>query len=128
MRIACVSSQRRREWERQYRERNRERIKQNQARHRARSPARGDYLFRRYGLTQEDYEQRLAAQGGGCDICGGPPGRGRGGKLRRYCVDHDHKTGRLRGLLCKDCNAALGHARDNPATLRQLADYVEKHR
>ena len=53
------------------------------------------------GVTVEQYDALLAAQGGGCAICGNPP------KTRRLHVDHDHKTGRVRGLLCHRCNRAL---------------------
>lgn len=53
------------------------------------------------GFTLTDYSAMLAAQGGGCAICGAPP------KLRRLHVDHDHKTNRVRGLLCYRCNKAL---------------------
>jgi Recombination endonuclease VII len=53
------------------------------------------------GITDADYEALLAAQGGGCAICGNPP------KTRRLHVDHDHKTGKVRGLLCHRCNRAL---------------------
>ncbi len=41
-----------------------------------------------------------------------------------YHVDHNHETGQVRGLLCKLCNWALGHAQDNPDTLRRMADYL----
>lgn len=54
------------------------------------------------GLTDEGYEALLAAQGGGCAICGRPPS-----ERRRLDTDHDHKTGRVRGLLCHRCNRAL---------------------
>ena len=53
------------------------------------------------GVSTEDYERMLAAQGGGCAICGALP------KTRRLHVDHDHKTGEIRGLLCYRCNKAL---------------------
>lgn len=53
------------------------------------------------GVTDEQYERLLAAQGGGCAICGNPP------KTRRLHVDHDHKTGAVRGLLCYRCNRFL---------------------
>jgi hypothetical protein len=53
------------------------------------------------GVTDAEYDRLLAAQGGGCAICGNPP------KTRRLHVDHDHKTGRVRGLLCHRCNRAL---------------------
>lgn len=53
------------------------------------------------GLTVGGYETILAAQGGGCAICGNPP------KTRRLDCDHAHKTGEVRGLLCHSCNRKL---------------------
>src|SRR5437667_108661 len=53
------------------------------------------------GVTDAEYDRLLAAQGGGCAICGNPP------KTRRLHADHDHKTGHVRGLLCHRCNRAL---------------------
>jgi hypothetical protein len=53
------------------------------------------------GVTDADYDRMLNEQGGGCAICGNPP------KSRRLHVDHDHKTGKVRGLLCFRCNRAL---------------------
>lgn len=53
-----------------------------------------------------------------CAVCGEPPTR------RRLDVDHDHKTGAVRGLLCSDCNIALGKFRDDPDRLRAAADYL----
>ena len=60
------------------------------------------HLRRTYGITIEEYEAVVAAQGGVCSICGRPP------KKVRLSLDHDHKTGRMRGLLCVPCNRALG--------------------
>ena len=60
-------------------------------------------LKTRYGLTPADVDAMRARQGGGCGICGGP--------MARECVDHDHATGRVRGLLCHPCNIKL-HAID----------------
>lgn len=53
------------------------------------------------GVSVKDYDRMLAAQGGGCAICGNPP------KTRRLDVDHDHRTGKVRGLLCHRCNRTL---------------------
>ena len=66
-----------------------------------------------YGISLEDYDRMLESQGGGCAICGGPPGKGRGGPLNFFCVDHDHQTGRVRGLLCIDHNTGLGRFDDS---------------
>lgn len=59
------------------------------------------------GITQEQYETRLAAQGGGCWFCGRRADEENGKCF--LSVDHDHATGRPRGLLCLGCNVSLGH-------------------
>lgn len=59
---------------------------------------------RLYGITVADYDRMLANQGGGCGICQTTESKGRG----RFHVDHDHKTGKVRGILCHSCNTALG--------------------
>lgn len=69
------------------------------------------------------YDELAVMQGGEfCKICGA----GRGAK--RLHVDHDHETGEIRGLLCSLCNAMLGQARDNPATLQAGIDYLSTAR
>ena len=73
-----------------------------------------------YGITGEEYEKILKLQGGRCFICGNKPGR------KRLAVDHDHKTGEVRGLLCRICNFdTIGKAKDDPDRLRRAADYIE---
>jgi hypothetical protein len=77
--------------------------------------------LRRYGLTQEEYDRLLASQGGRCAGCGtDQPGR------KNWCIDHCHKSGQVRALLCYRCNLALGMVDENPATLRALADLAEQ--
>ncbi|WP_205413678.1 endonuclease VII domain-containing protein [Micromonospora aurantiaca] len=74
-----------------------------------------------FGLTWDEYELLLACQDGKCAICGGRPRR------HMLAVDHDHKTGEIRGLLCSRCNhKLLGSANDDPARLRRAADYLEE--
>ena len=80
-------------------------------------------LKRNYGVTVEQYDAMHTAQSGRCAICGGVNANG-----KRLAVDHDHETGLIRELLCLSCNLVIGHARDNPETLRAGALYVEKHR
>jgi hypothetical protein len=65
----------------------------------------------------------LAAQGGGCAICGRAPST----KISLH-IDHDHETGRIRGLLCFVCNNGLGQFQEDPAVLRKAAAYVEAGR
>ena len=76
--------------------------------------------LRRYGLTPDDFEARVTAQGGVCAICLKPPK----GKRDRLCVDHCHDTGRVRGLLCHGCNASLGMLREDPDTIQRLLAYA----
>jgi hypothetical protein len=76
---------------------------------------------RRYGMSRRAYEKLLAHQGGTCASCGGPPGA----EDEVYRIDHDHATGKVRGLLCKDCNTALGMVADDPAKLARLKLYLE---
>lgn len=76
-------------------------------------------VLRQYGLTVAQYDQMLDSQGGVCKLCGSPP------KRNRLCVDHCHRTGNVRGLLCPFCNRMLGNWKDNPATFRRAATYLE---
>jgi len=75
-------------------------------------------LRHRYGINPEDYDAMVARQDGLCAVCRRRP-------ITRLCVDHSHDTRMLRSLLCRGCNAGLGHFEDNPDFLRAGADYVE---
>lgn len=78
-------------------------------------------LRRNFGITPGDYRAMLAAQGGVCAICRKPE------KIRqRLAVDHDHATGKVRGLLCRDCNTSLGKFGDSLEILRNAVAYLEK--
>ena len=76
-------------------------------------------LKKKYGITVGEYEAILEGQGGVCGICGWSPV----GK-RRLAVDHNHKTGEIRGLLCISCNRGLPYFRDNPRSLRNASTYL----
>jgi hypothetical protein len=97
-------------------------------RHRADNPAHywAGELRRRYGMAPEDYESMSAAQGGVCAICGRAESRVARGRLLRLAVDHDHRTGRVRGLLCAECNVGIGKLGDSPDRLRAAAAYLER--
>ncbi|MEY2569279.1 MAG: hypothetical protein QOE35_3808 [Actinomycetota bacterium] len=83
--------------------------------------ARAGHLERKYGMTLDDYDRLLEQQGGGCAICGRPPRD----DISLH-VDHDHDTGRVRGLLCFPCNNTLGDFDDDPARLYAAADYLAR--
>lgn len=76
-----------------------------------------------YGITVEEYEQKLREQGGHCALCPRTPEQDRFGNL---CVDHDHDTGALRGILCHVCNSGLGKLGDNEAGLLRALAYVRQ--
>ncbi|WP_432421584.1 endonuclease VII domain-containing protein [Nocardia brasiliensis] len=77
-----------------------------------------------YGLTVEDYDRMWNEQDGKCAICRRPQQRYADGRLIELSVDHCHKTGRVRGLLCSGCNRALGYMDDNPDWLSAASDYL----
>lgn len=81
--------------------------------------------LKRFGLTVEKFEEMAVSQGGRCAIClNSPAARGRWGV---FYVDHDHETGKVRGLLCAKCNLALGQFEDNKDYLSMAIDYLVKH-
>jgi hypothetical protein len=86
-----------------------------------------DRLLRKYGLTTEQYESMLAAQDGRCAICRQPETRTVHGVVSRLAVDHDHRTARVRGLVCHLCNRAIGLLQDDPDLLRAAAEYLDSH-
>jgi hypothetical protein len=87
-----------------------------------------EQLRRRYGITLEEYQEKLSAQNCRCKICGQPPNPDGVRSASRLHQDHDHETGVNRDLLCLSCNFMIGSAHDDPVLLRAAADYVERHR
>jgi len=85
------------------------------------------HLMDKYGITVEQFEAMEKSQDGKCAICGGPP-RGRAGKKgKRFHVDHDHKTRKVRALLCFNCNAMLGNCFDEVEILEKAIAYLHSH-
>lgn len=76
----------------------------------------------KYDLTEEQYNNLIVSET--CAICGGNATDGD----HQMPIDHDHKTGRVRGLLCTHCNKGLGAFRDNPSFLRAAANYLEQEK
>jgi uncharacterized protein (UPF0264 family) len=75
-----------------------------------------------YGITIDEYEAMEKNQGLGCAICGGIQSDDRG-----LAVDHNHDTGKVRGLLCSSCNRAMGGFKDSSVLLRKAADYLDEN-
>lgn len=92
---------------------------------RNRIDARRWTLRTKFGLTEEAYASMLAGQLGLCAICGQPEtNNGRSGAVKPLAIDHDHKSGKVRGLLCDNCNQALGRMEDDPERLEAAARYL----
>lgn len=105
---------------------NREWYKKNGARGR-----RDSWLWKIdkfYGLTEEDFEKLLAEQDGVCAICGQPETHinRKSGIQTKLSVDHDHETGEVRGLLCRNCNWAIGKL-STEDLLEKALEYVRKY-
>lgn len=84
-----------------------------------RHTGRADHRLKRYGLTPEAFAAMLEEQGSKCAIC-------RASLVEEVLVDHDHETGRVRGLLCRPCNSGIGHLGDDPARVRAALTYLEE--
>ena len=95
---------------RAYRAKNTEKVRSQKA---------ATHLRNRYGLKLADYDSFFEAQGGLCAICESPPPH-----QQRLCIDHNHDTGVICGLLCHSCNRAIGLFGDNPERLRAAIAYL----
>lgn len=105
-----------------YYQKNKDRVKERSRQWRARNPelarsrAKAKHLSRTYGLTLDAFAALLRGQGGRCAVCRALDGD--------WVVDHDHKTGVVRGVLCRQCNLGLGAFADNPDSLLSAAKYL----
>ncbi len=79
--------------------------------------------MRKHGLTEADMQRLLEAQDGRCGICRRKPADVKGGYL---CVDHDHETGQVRGLLCSLCNLGIGNLDDDLERVLAAAEYLRR--
>jgi hypothetical protein len=82
------------------------------------------FLRKKYGMTLRDFQDMYEHQDFRCAICGERDRIQDQSKRKRLSIDHDHETGKVRGLLCQRCNVMIGMARDNPDILRRAALYV----
>ncbi len=77
--------------------------------------------FNKYGVTGNKFREIFKKQSGKCPICNR-------GITKNLSVDHNHATGKIRGLICNKCNLAIGNAEDSPDRLRAMANYLEKNK
>lgn len=105
---------------REWKAKNREHLRRYKREYHAAHPEqqRTANLRRKFSLTPVEYATMLTAQGGVCAICGNADER------RMLSVDHDHATGAVRGLLCSNCNRAIGWLHDDPDLLRAAIEYL----
>ena len=102
-------------WQRAWRERNPDKVKNME-------------LRKHFGITLDQYRQMSLDQDHKCALCIQPETAvDAKGAERFMAVDHCHKTGKIRALLCASCNKALGGFKDDPVLLRKAAEYIEKH-
>ena len=89
--------------------------------------ARKKNLMKNYGITPQQYEAMLAEQHGRCAICREVEEHTRRGVVVELAVDHEHETGKVRGLLCQRCNRAIGLMKENVAALATAIEYLNRH-
>ncbi len=116
------NKERKREYARQYRAKHRETIREAKRKWNASNPER--HRFTNYRLRPAQIEEMRQVQGGRCAIC---PRMLDQSRRSGEHVDHCHKTGKVRGLLCHHCNNILGKANDDVEILRSAIAYLEKH-
>lgn len=106
-------------------ERKRQNSRNHYARYRdyERQRSRKNHLRKKYKITEEDYKSMLAAQSNCCAICG----KDQSTSTKNMHVDHDHTTGKIRELLCNNCNTLLGFAAEDRDILLKAIEYLDFH-
>ncbi len=84
---------------------------------------RNNDLLRNYGISLDDHTNMFEKQKGLCAICG----KEGDGRWKKLCVDHCHSTGKVRELLCRNCNMMLGQVGDNRGLLMEMVSYLDRH-
>ena len=82
----------------------------------------------RYNLSIEKFDEMIKKQNNKCAICNQPEFKIRYGKIQSLAIDHDHLTGKIRGLLCNNCNRAIGLMHDSIETLKNAVAYLEQRK
>lgn len=92
------------------------------------NPHHSRYLYQQFGLTQGEFDALYESHNGQCAGCLCVLRFGKGTRYggNNLNIDHDHRSGKIRGLLCNTCNRAIGYLKDNIETLKRLASYLER--
>lgn len=117
-------------WERSDRSKNPEKYREREKKYKTRnwSELSVNESLRKLGLKNEDFIKLNQEHNGYCKICDQPEtSKSRSGNIRRLAIDHCHKSGKIRGLLCHECNTMLGKAKDNIDILKSAIQYLESH-
>jgi hypothetical protein len=126
--FAAANPERVAETKRRWAENNREKVRASNRRCVERNPegdreAKRRHSIRKYGITLEDWWRLFDAQGRACGICRTTENNQTD---RDWHVDHNHATGKVRGILCHGCNTGIGHLKDSPVVTRLATEYLEK--
>jgi hypothetical protein len=109
----------------EYRDKNREKAREYTRQWIRSDHGRNKILLNKYGITLEEYNLMLEEQEHKCAICGDHESNTRWGKTVKLAVDHDHETGKVRGLLCQRCNTTLGRYKDSKTVWANFQRYLE---
>lgn len=121
-----------------YREKNRELLREKSREYHKKNPQsykphplgylRNYHYKTKYGITMDEYTLMLEAQDYRCAICGeAETTKNKQGQIASLCVDHNHVTNKVRGLLCRMCNSALGKFKDSIEILDKAKSYLNQH-
>ena len=82
---------------------------------------------RKFGISKIEYAKMFHSQNGVCAICSNPETATRKGVIKALAVDHDHNTGKVRGLLCSECNIGIGKLKENSNNFLSAIEYLDYH-
>lgn len=126
----------RKKYKAEYYEKNKKRISERCAKQRQRLKKQDPHALKKrefsyflrwkYKMEVEQYDEMFTRQGGCCAICGYKPDKFAEKENKLY-VDHNHKTDRVRGLLCMNCNSALGHLNEDLTIIKKAIEYIENN-
>jgi Recombination endonuclease VII len=111
-------------WDREYYHKNKNKFQQKAKLYRKKYPdkVRNSMLSQTYGISLEDWNSLFVAQGSQCKVCGADTPRGN----KFWHTDHNHETGRVRGILCSTCNQTIGFVERNLVSLFSLIEHISE--